>query len=175
MMINFILGNSHSPRVSRISSYLVLLLLAVFAILAGCTGSQNQSGSPTPAPAGGTMPGLAIISPVNGSILPAGDITVSVQVSNFKLVPKNGQPYKAGEGHLHYSIGIITKAAASSSEIAQVTVVSTTDTNFIWRDVPPGTYTFTVELINNDHTPFATPIIRSVTVTVIERGTPTTP
>jgi hypothetical protein len=149
-------------RFPSLPAVFLLLLVAACAILAGCTGGQNP-----PAQAGGTMPGLAITSPADGAILPAGSITVSVRVTNFKLVPEYGQPYVAGEGHLHYYLSVgVPEPGGSSSVIAPVTYAATTETSYTWQDVPAGTYTFTVELANNDHSPMVPPVIRSVTVTV---------
>jgi len=161
------------PRLPLYPAVILLLLVAVSGILAGCAGTQNQAGVPTPTPAGETLPGLVITSPAQGAVLPAGDITISVRVSNFRLVPKYGQTYKAGEGHLHYYMGMGVQTGTSSSVIAPVSYISSTDTNYTWQDVPPGTYTFSVELANNDHSPFPTPIVKSVTVKVVEPGTPT--
>ena len=69
--------------------YLIIpCLLAACVILAGCTGSQTQTPVQTPTPAGEPMPGLTITSPADGAVLPAGNITVSVAVSNFRLSPE---------------------------------------------------------------------------------------
>jgi hypothetical protein len=148
--------------------YLVILLfIALCTIFSGCTYNPNQAAPPSPSPASGTNPDLTITSPVEGAVLPAGDITVSVRVSNFNLVPRYGQPYRAGEGHLHYYLGVGGPATpGSSGVIAPVTYISTTETSYTWVDVPPGIHTFSVELANNDHSPFPQPIFRTVTVRV---------
>jgi hypothetical protein len=156
----------HPVTMSSLRSSLILSCLLVVCLLAGCTGSQNPTGAQTTVPAGGTMPGLVITSPADGAVLPAGDIIVSVQVRNFRLVPSYGRPYVAGEGHLHYSMSMGVPASGSSSVVAPISYVATTATSYTWPDVPAGTYTFTVELENNDHSPFPTPIRKSVTVGV---------
>ena len=149
--------------------YLVIpLLILLCAILAGCTYNPTQTAAPGPAPTAGTGPDLTITSPADGAVLPAGDIRVSVRVSNFKLVPKYGQPYVAGEGHLHYYMGVGGPATpGSSGVVAQVTYISSTETSYTWADVPPGIHSFSVELANNDHSPFIPPVVRTVTVTVV--------
>ncbi len=144
--------------------YLVIpLLIALCTIFAGCTYPPTQTAAPGPSPASGAKP-----SPANGAVLPAGDITVSVSVSNFKLVPKYGQPFVAGEGHLHYYLGVGGPATpGSSGVIAPVNYISTTETSYTWADVPPGIHTFSVELAYNDHSPFIPPVFKTVTVTVL--------
>ena len=153
----------------RIPAVLVLLVLVpALAILSGCMGTgPGQAGSKPGPSAAGALPGVTIISPANGAVLPAGDIIVTVQVTNFTLVPKYGQPYVAGEGHLLYSMGMgVPEKAGSASSVAPISLTATTETSYTWRDVPAGTYTFTVELANNDHYPFPRPIFSTVTVRV---------
>ncbi|HMK16086.1 MAG TPA: hypothetical protein VK450_04120, partial [Methanomicrobiales archaeon] len=69
--------------------------------------------------------------------------------------------------HLHYSMGVgVPERPASSSSVAPISYAATTATTYTWPDVPAGTYTFTVELANNDHSPFPRPLSSSVTVKV---------
>jgi hypothetical protein len=153
----------------------IFFLIALCAIFAGCTYNPTQTAAPSPSPASGTRPDLTITSPADGAVLPAGDITVSVRVSNFNLVPKYGQPYVAGEGHLHYYMGVGGPAIpGSSGVIAPVAFIPTTATSYTWVDVPAGIYTFSVELANNDHSPFIPPVVKTVTVTVLPITTTTT-
>ncbi|MDD1661102.1 MAG: hypothetical protein LUQ49_01410 [Methanomicrobiales archaeon] len=152
-----------------IPRYLVIpLIIALCSIFAGCTYNPTQGATPTPTPTAGTTPDLTIVSPAEGAVLPAGDITISVRVSNFKLVPEYGQPYVAGEGHLHYYLGVGGPAAPGSSGVlAPVSFVPTTATSYTWVDVPPGIRSFSVELANNDHSPFIPPVVRTVTVRMV--------
>jgi hypothetical protein len=146
----------------------LLLLVSGLVLLAGCTGGGQDRAAPGTTPqANDTMPGVTIISPANGAVLPAGGVTVSVRVSNFRLVPEFGRPYVPGEGHLHYYMSVgVPEAGGSSSFVAPITYAATTETSYTWPDIPPGTYTFTVELANNDHSPFPRPLTSSVTVRV---------
>jgi len=156
---------------ARIPPSLVLLLLvSALALFAGCTGGGRgqAAAQTTPAP-GGALYGITITSPADGTVLPAGDITVTVRVTNFTLVPEYGRSYVPGEGHLHYSMGVGVPerpASSSSSSVAPISYAATTATSYTWPDVPAGTYTFTVELANNDHSPFPRPLSSSVTVKV---------
>ncbi len=47
-------------------------------------------------------PEVNILEPSDGATVPAGDVKVSIQVSNFSIVSKLGQPNTPGEGHIHY-------------------------------------------------------------------------
>ena len=109
-------------------------------------GTQNQAPVQAPAQAGPAMPGLTIIAPADGAVLPAGDITVSVAVSNFTLVPSYGQDYVSGEGHLHYYMDLPVPV---SDQRAAVTppgrFVPTTDTSHTFVNVPAGSHNFSVE------------------------------
>lgn len=90
-----------------------LICVAIFAFMAGCT--TTPGGTPTPTatptstattvPAEGS-PQITITSPQNGATLPAGNVTVNVQVSNFNIVDKQGQASVPGEGHVHFYMDV---------------------------------------------------------------------
>jgi hypothetical protein len=166
-------------HMSRILPPLVIIaLVTAFALLAGCTGGWER-GPPQATPSSGEeTTGVTITSPAEGAVLPAGDITVSVRVTRFRLVPEYGRPYAAGEGHLHYYMSVGSpETAGSSSAVAPISYAATTETSYTWPDVSAGTYTFTVELANNDHSPFPRPLSANVTVRVtgqLPSGTPAT-
>ncbi|HMA05654.1 MAG TPA: hypothetical protein VKO45_06980 [Methanomicrobiales archaeon] len=149
-------------------TYLIASCLLVLCMLfAGCTGGGNQGATPSPTMGGGTAPGLVITSPANGAVLPAGDITVSVKVSNFRLVPSYGQPAVAGEGHFHYYMDLPVPLVEKKVGVTPPgSFVPTTDTSHTFTNVPAGTHNFSVELATNDHSPFPQPIFATVTVTV---------
>lgn len=131
--------------------------------------------TPTPTPSPAPTPGLVITSPQNGSAIhQIGDVTVSVEVSNFNLVDKLGQPNVSGEGHIHYFMDVnppITPGKPATT--APGTYVATTDTSHVWNNVVGGKHTFSVELVNNDHTPLSPPVVAEVEVTVLpEIGPP---
>ncbi len=159
-------------------------------VLAACGPSYT---TPTPAPAPVTpapapvipapppspplpphAPAIQITSP-SGSVQ-AGDVTVSVQVSNFSIVNKLGQVNAAGEGHVHYFLDV---DAATTPDKPAVTAAGTyaaaASTSYTWKNVAAGTHTFSAELINNDHTPLVPPITAKVTVTVLAAPSVSTP
>jgi outer membrane protein assembly factor BamB len=116
---------------------------------------------------GSTSPGVAIASPVAGSALPVGDITVSAIVTNFNIMDKQGQAAISGEGHLHFYLDVDAPTTQGQPAIpsggiwAHVAASSYTFTN-----VPAGTHTISVELVNNDHTPLNPAVVQKIIVTV---------
>jgi plastocyanin len=112
-------------------------------------------------------PQITITSPKEGAILPAGNITVSVQVMNFSLVNKLGQTSVAGEGHIHYFRDVTVPTAPGKLAItAPGTYVPTINIGYTWMNVSPGKHNLSVELVNNDHTPLSPPVFSMVNVTV---------
>jgi plastocyanin len=162
-----------------------LLCVAIFAFMAGC--ATTPGGTPTPtatatptattAPPGGA-PQVTITSPQNGATLPAGNVTVTVQVSNFKIVDKQGQASVPGEGHVHFYMDVSPiptdpkKPAIPANASAAWAHVSAN--TYTFTNVPPGMHTFTVQLANNDHTPVQPSAVASVMVTVTGVTTTTT-
>jgi glucose/arabinose dehydrogenase/plastocyanin len=140
----------------RFSVLLILLLVTgVCAAIAGCTTSS---------------PLVTITSPQNGATITGGDVQVNAQVSNFRVVDKQGQASVAGEGHLHFYMDVTpvpsdpTKPAIPADAKAVWAHVS--GTSYKFTNVPAGTHTFTVQIVNNDHTPVSPLVTASVTVTV---------
>jgi hypothetical protein len=113
-------------------------------------------------------PRIKISTPTNGAIKKTGSITIEANVSNFNAVDKQGQTNVTGEGHLNFYMDIKpptdpTKPAVPSSGMwAHVT-----GTSYTFDNVPVGTHTFYVQLVNNDHTPLSANISDSIQVYVI--------
>lgn len=118
-------------------------------------------------------PSLKITAPA-GNSLAIGDVTVSVDVSNFKIVDKQGQAAVKGEGHLHYFMDVTAPTALGKPAVTEPgTYAHVASESYIWHNVGGGSHTFSVELVNNDHTPLDTPIVATKTILVIpEIGTP---
>ncbi len=114
-----------------------------------------------------TSPTVTITAPANGSTLSAGDILVTVQTVNFKLIDKLGQANVAGEGHIHYFLDVTAPTIPGQPAVtASGTYAATANTSYTWTAVSSGSHTFSVELVNNDHTPLVPPVVAKVTVTV---------
>ena len=137
----------------------MLIIVAACAVLAGCTTTPSTTGTPT----------ISISSPQNGATLPAGNVTVTAQVTNFSVVDKQGQANVAGQGHVHFYLDVTPPTDPAKPAIP-------TDPNAVWAHVSGTTYTFTnvsagshtiaVQLVNNDHTPISPIVTDTVTVTV---------
>ena len=113
------------------------------------------------------LPSVTITSPTEGAIIPPGNVTVTVDVKNFKLVNKLGQMDVAGEGHINYYFDV--PVPTSSSKLATTgvgTFVRTTDTSWIWPNVAPGLHNFSVQLANNDYSNVIPLVYANVNVTV---------
>jgi hypothetical protein len=81
-------------------------------------------------------------------------------------------------GHIHYyrDVTIPTdpaKGAVTPADAIGATYQAVQATTATWTNVPAGTHTFGVELVNNDHKPFDPPITATVTVTVSGSAAPT--
>ena len=141
-------------------SLIALILVSALLALGACTYGATY---PTTAAA----PSVSITSPINGASLPAGDIAVTVSVSNFAVVDKQGQANMAGQGHVHFYLDVAAPttpnkpAVPTSGTWAHVSGLTYTFTN-----VAAGTHTISVQLVNNDHTPVIPSATDTITVNV---------
>lgn len=111
-------------------------------------------------------PSVKIITPANRSTLPVGSVNVSVQVSNFNVVDKQGQAAVLGEGHIHYYLDVVPPTTPGQPAIPPSGSIWTTtaNTTYTFTNVPAGTHNISVELVNNDHTPLVPPVVSKVVV-----------
>jgi plastocyanin len=136
--------------------------LIILVALSACSGSTSPA--PTTPPA---APSVTITSPTGNVIPQIGDVTVSVQVSNFKLVEIPGAANVAGEGHIHYFLDVDPPTTPGVPAVtAAGTYAMTTATSYTWHNVGGGPHKFSVELVNNDDTPLVPPVVATVSVTV---------
>ncbi len=137
---------------------IVLFITGIFAFSAGC------SSAPAAAPA------ISITSPQNGATITGSSIPVTVSVSNFNVVDKQGQASVAGEGHVHFYMDVSPipsdPAKPAIPADAKAAWAHVSGTSYTFTNVTPGTHTITVQLANNDHTPVTPLVTSSVTVTV---------
>jgi hypothetical protein len=150
------------------------LLLAALggaaSLIAACGGDDDEPSGPA-ATATGELAEISveITSPEDGATLEPGDIEVALDISEFEIVDKLGEAPVAGEGHVHYYINVAEIPTAPGEPAVtddETTYHAEATTSFTWLGVRPGTHTFGVQLVNNDHTPLEPPVTEEVTVTV---------
>ena len=113
------------------------------------------------------QPGVEITAPDPGDT-PDGSVTVEVDVSSFDVVDKLGEPAQEGEGHVHFYLDVaqIPTTPGQPAVTAEGTYHAEATTSHTWEDLTPGEHTFSVQLVNNDHTPLDPPVTAQVKVTV---------
>ncbi len=159
-----------------IRGLLVLTIAIPLVTLAACQTGPSTSENKTPStgenetPSGGVagIPEIEITRPREGDRLNTANVTVNVDVSNFDLVEARGQANAQGEGHIHYFMDVVppTTPGQPATVPDSTKWVMTTNTTYTWVNVTSGNHTFSVELVNNDHTPLNPPVTDNVTITV---------
>ncbi|MCK9277687.1 MAG: cupredoxin domain-containing protein [Methanoculleus sp.] len=152
------------------------LRLLIFTLVIGCVTlfsgvvAEEYGGSDTTATPTGNQTAEAnvtIVEPMEGAALLAGNVTVSVNLTNFTLVEPAGQPNAPGEGHLHYYLDALVPTNASAPAIPETGgYVVSTNTSYTWENVTPGEHNLSVQVVNNDHTPLIPLTFDTVNVTV---------
>ena len=128
-------------------------------------------------PAGNVTPtteaNITIVEPMEGASVAAGNVTVSVNVTNFTLVEPTGQPNAPGEGHLHYYLDAVVPTNESEPAIPETGgYVISTNLTHTWENVTAGAHNLSVQAVNNDHTPLIPLAFETVNVTVEGNITP---
>ncbi|MBI2850681.1 MAG: DUF4399 domain-containing protein [Chloroflexi bacterium] len=178
-MKRMILSRRNICAIALTSLVVALLLIGACAPPAAPSptappATQPPVTTPPPSPAPAPAPTLTINSPVVNASLAPGSVTVSVNVGNFRLAPP-GQTNVAGQGHLHYYKDVeIPTTPGKAAVTAPGTYKVDPGTTMTWDNLTPGTHTFGVQLVNNNHTPLEPPVTAKVTVTVTAPSTPTT-
>jgi hypothetical protein len=145
--------------------------LAAVLMAAACGGDDegNGNGATTEATTGAEEFTAAITNLENGDIVEAGDIEVDLDVGDFEVVDKLGDPPVAGEGHVHFYLNageIPTAPGQPAVTDSETTYHAEATTSYTWLGVRPGEHVFAVQLVNNDHTPLDPPVTDEVTITV---------
>lgn len=139
----------------RTCTSLFLTLFVALLILSGtgCPGQeptiQDTSETQTTAPA--DHPSVEIISPAEGEVVKARQVTVRIETKNFRVATPGGAPVP-GEGHFHVIL-----------DDAEPNI---TDNDTVTFPVTSGTHTIKVVLVNNDHTDFSPPVATTVDFSV---------
>jgi plastocyanin len=156
----------------------LLLMISACMIIAGCATN-------TPVPPQTTVtttpasPQITIISPQNVAVIPSRNIPVTVQVSNFNIVDKQGKANVAGEGHVHFYLDVSPIPSDPSKPAipadANAVWAHVSGTSYTFTNVSLGMHTITVQLANNDHTPVIPLATASVMVTATAGTVTATP
>jgi len=142
----------------KILACVALMLVLGFAFALGCVSPPAAT------------PLVSITSPTNGTTIPQGNVTVTIQVQNFTIVDKQGQASVPGEGHVHFYMDVSpipsTPGQPAIPANASAVWAHVASTSYTFTNVPPGTHIFSVQLANNDHTPVIPLATDTITVTV---------
>ncbi|WP_332450740.1 cupredoxin domain-containing protein [Methanoculleus sp.] len=156
---------------AQLSRLLILtLVIGCVALFSGAVAQEYGSAqTPAVATAGNVTneTNVTITSPEENASVAAGNVTVDVNLTNFTLVEPTGQPNAPGEGHLHYYLDapIPTNASAPAIPATGGYVIST-NLSYTWENVTAGEHNFSVQVVNNDHTPLIPLVFETVNVTV---------
>jgi hypothetical protein len=92
---------------------------------------------------------------------------VNVHVDDLTLENKLGAAKVDGKGHVHYFMDVpVPTTQGKPALTAAGTYYPTANTSYTWTNVMPGMHNFTVELVNNDHTPLNPAKYATINVTV---------
>ena len=109
-----------------------------------------------------------ITSPDFDGGIRAGNVTVTVEIRNFSVVNGSGRPTRAREGHILYFLDVPSRTEPGFPALTPDGRVRALDQpRCTWNNVPPGTHTFSVELVNNDNIPLVPAVIDAVDVTAV--------
>ncbi|MBE0481504.1 MAG: PQQ-binding-like beta-propeller repeat protein [Dehalococcoidia bacterium] len=116
---------------------------------------------------GAYQPIVQFASPADNATVPAGNLQLSLHVLNFNLADKIGQRNVPGEGHIIYYLNVEPPTLLGEPAIPeQGTWFATHQNSYTLRNLPPGTHTIHAQLVNNNHTPLASPVVSTITITV---------
>jgi hypothetical protein len=108
-------------------------------------------------------PGIKIINQPSGQT--AGDVTISVEVSNFKLGAADGNSNTTGGGHIIYYMDTPVPTYYKHEAFSKAgTYVISEETQYTWKSVSPGDHTFAVQLVDADNSPLPSPVVDSITI-----------
>ena len=112
-------------------------------------------------------PHLKIDSPKEGAMINTTNVTVMSNYTNFSVIPHFGMANVKGQGHLHYFKDVTAPTTQGQpATTANGTWNQSASDTYNWSNLTPGKHTFSVELVNNDHTPLNPPVVTMVNVTV---------
>ncbi len=136
----------------------LVLAFGILILVFGCIDfgeaapEENETVEPTPEPAVRT-PSFTIVSPDGGEVITTetayGSVDVVLSTSDLIIKPEGSVPNKVGEGHFSVSVNDGDKLHIFSK-------------TYTLEGIEPGSHTLRVELLNNDHTSYSPPIVKTV-------------
>lgn len=143
----------------RSKTFLVILALA---LLLPSTILRSKTSLLAQAPT--TNPQLTVVTPSQDQTIYGDRIPILLSVENFQIVDYQTNPKPiSGQGHIHLWLDEQNPTRESAVKL-------TTD-SFTYTDVNSGAHSLRAELVANNHTSLAPPVV----VTVNFRSTPITP
>ncbi len=146
------------PLFSRVTALKILMVAAV-AVAAVLTLNLTGSVVPGAALAQTSAPTLDVTEPKDGAVIKGTDVTVRFNVTGITLVKstvplseagKRPDANRPGEGHVHFMLDL------------QPLVVWEQNAPYTFHNLPPGEHQLMVEVVNNDHSSLAPPVIRQI-------------
>lgn len=135
-------------------------------IITTTTPTTTTANPTTPTTTALPAPTITITAPAS-SVPAPGNVTVTVKVTNFNIVEKQGQASVLGEGHIHYYLDVDAPTTQSVPAIPTSGIWSqAATTSFTFPNVSAGTHTISVQLVNNNHTPLNPPVVQKITINV---------
>lgn len=143
--------------------FVTLLLIVVLSLSLSVSCRQKEPLAPE-------EPYAVLLTPSEGSTISAGDIEVRVFLQNFTINENSGVPNKPNQGHLIYYLDVdAPHLHGALATTAPGTYAISTSTSFVWKNVPSGEHTLTIQLVNNDDTPLLPPTAVRANVNVRTR------
>lgn len=157
----------------RFFSYFLVVILLISLISFSCSSSAAKIPVPfTPVP--GATPTVQITQPANNAVI-NGNLSITVDFSNFAMVDPNGADNIVGQGHLDFCIlnAAPDTQSTQSGLVPPTFVISgggscamTAGSYVLENNLAPGDYQLKAELVNNDDTELNPPVIDTILITV---------
>lgn len=129
---------------------LAVSLIAIAGLLSACAAPSSET-SPAAVSQPVAAPTIKVVTPADGSKVPAGSVSVAVETTGLKFaMPSN--TVVSGEGHVHFTLD-------------DKPFVMSTDPEYVLKDVAAGAHTLKAELVQNDTSSFDPPVEQIVTFT----------
>jgi hypothetical protein len=112
-------------------------------------------------------PELKIDEPKEGATLSHSNVTIVSNYTNFSVIPHFGERDVKGQGHLHYFKDVTAPTTQGQpATTTNGTWAQSAVDMYNWTNLTPGRHAFSVELVQNDHTPLSPPVVATVNVTI---------